>query len=130
MKKKFKFTLDLSVEIKDDGQNNNGGQNSKINLLLKEFLKDDRAILDLYKLWLLGDLRVHEHHDDIKNSIEAKDEKEIFIPVLKRCHPKVQKHFLKIFDSNNDSRFKELEDFFERFEMLHFNTASFTEVRE
>jgi calcineurin-like phosphoesterase family protein len=129
MKKKFKFTLDLSVVINDDGRNN-GGQNNNINLLLKEFMKDDKAILDLYKLWLLGDLRAHEHHEAITRSIEAKNEKEIFIPVLERCHPKVRRHFLEILDSDNDFRYKELEDFFDRFEMLHFNKASFSEIRE
>ncbi len=128
MKKRYQFTLDLTVEINDQIFAQEFKKNKKMEILFKEFLKDDKAILDLYKLWLLGDLRIDEHYDKIKESLHPKEEKEIILPILKKCPENVKNHFGKILCSENDLQFKELEDFFDQFEMLKFTEASFQEV--
>ncbi len=128
MKKIYQFTLDLSVEINDQILAQKCETDKKIEILLKEFLKDDKAVMSLYKLWLLGDLRIDEHYDQIKESLHPKDEKDIIIPILKKCPDNVKSHFTKVLSSENDLQFKELEDFFDQFEMLKFAKASFQEL--
>lgn len=128
MKKRYQFTLDLCVEINDQLFVQETEKNKKTEILFKEFLKDDRAILNLYKLWLLGDLRIDEHYEKIKESLHPMDEKDIILPILKKCPDNVKRHFLEILSSEGDIQFNELEDFFDQFEMLKFTQASFQEI--
>jgi hypothetical protein len=128
MKKRYKFTLDLSVEINDQLLAQKCEKSKKMEILFQEFLKDDKAIMSLYKLWLLGDLRIDEHYEKIKESLHPQDEKDIILPILKKCPDSVKSHFSKVLSSENDIQFKELEDFFDQFEMLKFAKASFQEI--
>ena len=63
MKKRFRFTMVFEAEV--NGRVNGGkmANKGKINQLLKEFVKDEAAVLDLYKLWLLGDLISFRHYE-------------------------------------------------------------------
>lgn len=128
MKKRYKFILDLSVEINDQLFAQDNEKKRKTEILFKEFLKDDKAILNLYKLWLLGDLRIDEHYEKIKESLHPQDEKEIILPILNKCPENVKSHFARILSNENDIQFNELEDFFDQFEMLKFTKASFQEI--
>ena len=128
MRKKFRFVLDLDVEIEEKIKGKVKGSISNLNMLLKEFLKDDRAILDLYKLWLLGDLQSDEHIEAIEQDIKTRDEKDILKSVLDKLPGKIQMYFIDVLNNNNNSRFEELESFFDQFSMLKFNKAGFIEV--
>jgi hypothetical protein len=129
MDKKFRFTLDLSVKINEQITASPHRDNGKPNRLLREFLKDDRAVLDLYKLWLLGDLRTDQHYAAIEKDIHTRDEKDIIKGVLKNCPTKTEQFFLEILEGENDSQFKYLENIFEQFQLLKFNRANFEELK-
>jgi hypothetical protein len=103
---------------------------SKIKELLKEFVKDEAAVLDLYKLWLLGDLINYRHNEAVEKSIESREEGDILKSVLPRCPEEVRQYFLKVLESEDDRDYVDLENFYEQFQMLQFTGASFEEVRE
>ena len=128
MRKKFRFVCDFNVEIKEEIDEKDKERSRKLNLLLEEFLKDDRAILDLYKLWFLGDLQSDEHIEAIEQSIETKDEKSILKSVFEKLPPGEKEYFLEIIKNNNNNRFAELEKLFDRFSRLRFGKAGFVEV--
>ncbi len=130
MKKRFRLILDFKAEIKEKiktkGQNK--GKRKKLNLLLREFLKDDQAILDLYKLWLLGDLQSDEHLEAIEKDIKIRDEKEIIKSVLKKLSRKTEQYFIEILECKDNAWFDELEIFFKQFTLFKLEKARFKEV--
>lgn len=127
MKKKFRFAVDFDVEIKEQFEKKDDDNIRKLNLLLQELLQDDQAVLDFYKLWLLGDLQGDEHLEAIEQDIETRDEKEILRPIIEKLPVEEKKYFLEIIASNNN-RFDELETLFKQFSMLRFSKAVFIEI--
>jgi hypothetical protein len=71
MKKRFRFTMVFGAEVNERVNGRKMANKDKIKELLKGFLKDEAAVLDLYKLWLLGDLINYRHNEAVKKSIEA-----------------------------------------------------------
>lgn len=130
MKKRFRFTIDLEAEVQEQVNGADIKAKEKINSLLKEFVKDKTAVLDLYKLWLLGDLKVDEHLDQIKESLKTRKEEDILKSVLPHCPALVRQYFLKILSSKDDEALNELEPFYEHFELLQFKGAHLTEITE
>jgi hypothetical protein len=130
MKKRFRFTMAFEAEVNERVNGRKMANKSKIKELLKEFVKDEAAVLDLYKLWLLGDLINYRHNEAVKKSIEASEEGDILKSVLPRCPQEVRQHFLKVLASEDDRDYKDLENFYEQFQMLQFTGASFEEVTE
>ena len=102
MKKRFRFTIDLEAEVQEQVNGTDIKPKEKISSLLKEFVKDKTAVLDLYKLWLLGDLKVDEHLDQIKKSLKTRKEEDILKSVLLNCPAQVRQHFSKILSSKDD----------------------------
>ncbi|MCK4761828.1 MAG: hypothetical protein KAW12_06470 [Candidatus Aminicenantes bacterium] len=125
MKKKYRLIVDFDVKINEKIK---GENNSNLNLLLKEFLKDDKAVLDLYKLWLLGDLQSDEHIEAIEDAIQTRDEKELLKPTLEKLQPEPGKYYLDILANNNHNHFEELDKFFGQFSTLKFSSAEFKET--
>jgi hypothetical protein len=127
MVKKFKFTLDLEVKISKEIEEKFNEDSSKFGMLVKEFMKDNEAILDLYKLWILGDLRFNEHYDEIEKQIVVRDENDILRAVLKKLPGNIENYFLEILE--DEKRFEELEKVFAQFELLKLSRACFEEVK-
>lgn len=132
MTRKFRFTLDLTVELKVKEEiDREEKKQKKETVLFKEFIKDHQAVLDFYKLWLLENFRIDTHHHAIARELCPRDESTIIKSVLKKTPPEVETYFMEILDSKDSSRLEELEDFyglFERSERMEFNKASFVEI--
>jgi hypothetical protein len=116
------------AEINDETFGGNPKSKGKMETFLKEFLKDDRAVLDLYKLWLLSDLKTEEHYDAIARNFSVRNEDDILKSVLQRCPSTTQKYFQKVLESKDEGMFPELESFFENFDMLNLDKVNFDEV--
>jgi len=130
MKKKFRLVLDLNVRIKEQVKVKNLEKRRHFEVLLQEFLKDDQALVDLYKIWLLGDLQSDEHIERIERDIQVKEEKEIVKSLVKRLPDRSRQYYMEIFNRIDNSWFEELETFFDLFSLLKFDKASFSEVKE
>jgi len=130
MKKKFRLVLDLTVTIKEGVKVKNRERKQHLEVLQAEFLKDNQTLLDLYKIWLLGDLQSDEHIEGIEKAIRVREEKEIVKSLVKRLPEDSRAYFNEIFNRIDNSWFEELETLFDRFSLLRFANASFTEVEE
>ena len=128
MIKKFRLVLDFKVEIDEEIVEKDNERRRKSNLLLKEFLNDDQAILDLYKLFLLGDLQSDEHIKAIGKDIETRDENEIIRALIKNLPPEVEQYFLGIIDNDSRNHVEDFDTLFVQFSMLAFTKASFVEI--
>lgn len=128
IRKRFRLNVDFVAEINDESFGGNPKDKGKMKEFLKEFVKDDRAVLDLYKLWLLSDLKTEEHYDAIARNFSVRDEDDILKSVLERCPSTTQKYFRKVLDGKDDGMFPELETFFENFDMLNLDNVNFREV--
>lgn len=128
IRKRFRLNVDFVAEINDETFGDNPKSKRRMETFLKEFLKDDRAVLDLYKLWLLSDLKTEEHYDAIARNFSVRNEDDILKSVLERCPSTTQKYFQKVLDSKDEGMFPELETFFENFDMLNLDKVNFDEV--
>jgi hypothetical protein len=130
MKKKFRLVLDLKVRIKEQVKVKNLEKRRHFEVLLQEFLKDEQSLLDLYKIWLLGDLQSDEYVEDIERDIQVREEKEIVKSMVKRLPDPSRQYFQEIFNRIDNSWFEELEAFFDLFSLLKLDKARFSEVKE
>ncbi len=130
MNKKLRFVLDFEVEIKEEIESLAPGtaQEKFLRCLLREFVNDDEAILDIYKLWLLGDLQGDVHYDAIESSLVTREEKQIIRSVIEKLPCEMKQHFFDVYHRNKDEFFEELETVFEQFSLLEFKGAAFTEI--
>jgi len=130
MKKKFRLVLDLKVRIKEQVKVKNLEKRRHFEVLLQEFLKDEQSLLDLYKIWLLGDLQSDEYVEGIERDIQVREEKEIVKSMVKRLPDPSRQYFQEIFNRIDNSWFEELEAFFDLFSLLKLDKARFSEVKE
>jgi len=130
MKKKFRLVLDLKVKIKDKVKVKDREKQQNFELLLEEFVKDEQALIDLYKHWMLGDLQSDEHINSIERDIQVRNEKEIVKSLVKKLPEKNRDYFMEIFNRIDNSWFEELEDFFNLFSLLKFDKARFEMIKE
>jgi len=130
MKKKFRLVLDLKVRIKEQVKVKNLEKRRHFEVLLQEFLKDEQSLLDLYKIWLLGDLQSDEYVEGIERDIQVREEKEIVKSMVKRLPDPSRQYFQEIFNRIDNSWFEELEAFFDLFSLLKLDKARFSEVEE
>ena len=128
MKKSFRFVMDFSVEIEEEIERQELENRGRLNALLEAFLRNDQAILDLYKLRLLGDLQGDEYIRSIEQAVTVKDEKGILKPVIQNLPAEYKQYFLKILNSNDNNLFEELDVLLERFSALKFSRADFVEI--
>lgn len=132
MKKRFRFTMDLEVEMK--GQVCGCYTNSdKISAFLEAFVKDDKAILERYKIYLLCDLQYDVFIDNIRKSLgitDPKNDDRIYTSVLETCPDNVKAHFLKLFDNGKAWDSEDFEVFLDHLGGFQFKGASLEEVTE
>jgi hypothetical protein len=95
--------------------------------LFEAFAGDQRAVVDLYKLWILGDLQTREHQDRIKEAVEKRKEDEIIEAVLAQCPDKVKEYFQGLRDQQDTLYNAAMEALFHCFDLLKFKGACFEE---
>jgi hypothetical protein len=132
MKKRFRFTMDLEVDMKEQVCKCRANSD-KINGFLKEFLKDDSAILERYKVYLLCDLQFDTHLCNIQKSLGIPDpinDDKTYTGVLKKCPADVKRHFLRLFRTEEAWDSDDFMAFQDTLGDLTFKGASLEEVGE
>jgi hypothetical protein len=128
MKKEFLFTVCLEGEINEMLLHEQEKCSSERELLFREFIKDKSAIMELYKAWFLSELRYNEHYNEIKNSLDCKDDNDFLLPVVRRLPKKSCVFFIDIINSGCDEKYNVFERFFDQFSLLTFKRANFLEI--
>ncbi len=121
--------MNIEATIHESYENSPGDKPRRLKDFIRHFLKNDRAIVELYKIWLLDDLRMHEHHDAIRKSIGTRDEDDILTDVLKDCSPKTRQYYLDGLNQKDERKLNELEDLFGQFGLPEFIDATFEEAK-
>lgn len=127
MTKTFTFTMVFKASIQEEFDTTEKKQPRRLQELFSKFLEDRRAILDLYKLWLLGDLRMDEHQNAVSIAIQARHEDDILADILERCSPATKQYYLNGLNQKDERKLSELEDLFGQFGMLELSHAGFQE---
>lgn len=137
MKKKFRFTLDIAVELKElkeltetEELSREKKENERLTtVLFKEFIKDDQAVLDFFKLWIIENFRIDYQFQALTEHLRPRDEVAIIKSVLKKTPPDVQNYFNDILDSQDPDRLEDLENFYQQLEQVEFAQAGFMEIK-
>lgn len=92
LRKRFRLTVDLAVEVREEVEK--GELRMKhIQALLTEFLKDEKAVLLFYRIYLNDDLRVGGLGEQISKWLKKVPVEEILAPVIERCSKQVRDNF-------------------------------------
>lgn len=131
MKKKFRFILDITVKLKEPGEmGKEENENQRLTTaLFKEFINDDRAVLDFFKLWIIENFRSDYHYRVLSEYLRPRDEITVIKSVLNKTPTDVQNYFNEILDSQDKDRLEDLENFYQRLEDVEFDNASFVEIK-
>lgn len=137
MKKQFRFVLDITVKLKEPGERgkeekkeNEENENQQMTAaLFREFINNDLAVLDFFKLWIIENFRSDYHYQALAEYLCPRDEIAIIKSVLKKTPTDVQNYFNEILDSQDKDRLEDLENFYQRLEDVEFNNASFVEIK-
>ncbi len=92
MKKHFRLTADLVVEVREEVDKDEL-RSKYIQALLKELLKDKEAVLRFYGIWLNDDLRVGDLGERISRCLPKNPVEDIMAPVIERCSKPVRENF-------------------------------------
>jgi len=130
MKKTYILILEFEAEIEETlpARNKHKGRYQK--LLLEEFLKSERGILDLYRLRLMSDLGSDNHIYEIDGDISifnGKDEYEVIRSMTQFLPDDARAYFERIFARGSDSIDRCFESFFDLFGTLQVTKANFLE---
>jgi selenophosphate synthase len=118
------------VEIRERLRSKSKKKSKYLNLLLQEFLKNDKAALDIYRLWLMSDLGSDNHIYEIDEDLsilKGKEELEVINSLLQDLPPDAREYFTKIFYNNPEYIDVYLESLFDRFGTLKVTKANFLE---
>jgi hypothetical protein len=129
MLKRFEFKASFDVEINEDLLYLDEICSNNRQSLLKEFLKDKNALIDLYKSWFICELQYNEHFDNVRLELNSKDDADILIPIIRKLPKGIKQFFLEILNSDDDEKYAVFEKFFEQFQLLQFREADFREVK-
>ena len=128
MKKKFVLILEFESEIGEKLDIADKEKAGYLKGLLQELLKKDRAILEIYKLWLFADFANGNQFFEMDMShLKKTNEIELIRPVL-TCLPKAdRKYFAEVLKMDEDSINFYFEGIFEQFGTLQVTKANFME---
>jgi len=133
MKKHFRLTVDLKVEI-GETVGKDVKRRALIGALLKAFLVDDEAILRHYRIWLRDDLFAGILGEKITQCFLKETDEEVLQPVLEKCPKRVREHFEVALDEEkrhgNCENYSDLEQFFGHFGLFEVEAAEFEMVEE
>lgn len=130
MKKNFVLTLEFEAEIKEKIPIKKKMQYKYFDKFLKEFLKSDKSILELYRNLLMSDLRDGFHIYEVDRNLKIfKDMDEISLiePSFKSLPGKIKEHFQKIFTGDEKKANSFFEDFLDHFGDLRVKNGYFKE---
>lgn len=120
--------LEFDAEIGEQLQTKNKGKTIHLNVLLKELLKHERAITDIYRLWLMADLTDGNQLFDMDSSLVKKtNEVELLRPVLEKLSGETAAHFKNAAAMDRDSAFRCFAPLFDRFGTLQVTKTHFIE---
>jgi len=132
MKKKYILIMEFDTEIRE--QVSKGFGTSKVDrfyaALLKEVLKNDKAIRDLYCFLLRSDLSDGNHVFDMDQhilNVPYQDEVEILTPLLYSLPEDAKTYFLEIFKSGGEDKDDFFEKLFDKLDNLKVTRANFME---
>ena len=128
MKKKFILIVEFDAEIGEQLRVADKEKTKYLNVLLKELLKHDRAILDIYKLWLMADFVDGNQLFEMDAGIVKKtNEIELIRPVLERLSQEAREHFEKVLKMDRDRINSYFESLFALFGILNVGKVNFIE---
>ena len=130
MKKEFILILEFNAEIGERLKTDAGDKEKTkhLNVLLKALLKHNRAILDIYKLWLMADLTDGNQLFEMPEGMVKKtNEIELMKPVLEVLSGKTGTRFEEVLKMDHDSRFRYFEPIFSQLGTLKVTKTNFFE---
>jgi len=128
MKKRYTFIMHIEATIHENTPDTVKNKNRRLDDFIRHFRDNRRAIMELYKIWLLDDLRTHQHQDAIRQNIGAWEEDAILAEVLKDCSPNTRDYYLDAMNQKDERKLDELEDLFGQFGLPELIGASFEEA--
>jgi hypothetical protein len=130
MKKNYILTLEFEAVINETIPIEEKEKMEFFTELLKELLKNDRAVYDIYRLWLMSDLRDGDHMfrmewdiANLKDSILT----DYIKPVLQNLPEKIKEHFDNILAMDADSINRYFDLLFVQFGPLIITKGDFIE---
>ena len=105
----------------------------KITSFLKEFIKDEQSVLELYKIYLLCDFQYDAFSEHIRKSLGIPDpinDDHLYTSVLEKCPGDVKDHFLKLFENGKAWESEDFEVFLDHLGRFQFKGANLEEIIE
>ena len=130
MEKEFILILEFNAQIGEHLKTDAGDKEKTkhLNVLLKALLKHNRAILDIYKLWLMADLTDGNQLFEMPEGMVKKtNEIELMKPVLEVLSGKTGTCFEEVLEMDHDSRFRYFEPIFSQLGTLKVTKTNFFE---
>jgi len=129
MEKKFTLIFEFRAKINEHIKDAENKEKTKhLNVLLKEVLKNDHAIFDIYKLSLMGYLIDGSHVFEMDTgSVIETDKIELLEPVFAGLSEKERKHFEKVLEMYCDDSVEYFDLLFAQFGTLKVKKVNFME---
>ena len=130
MKKTYILIFEFEAEIREKVSCKNKKKRRFFNMLMAEFLKNDKIVCDIYRLWLMSDLGSDNHIYDVDRDmciLRGSDELKLIRPVLQSIPEDARMHFEKIFEMDRELVNEYFELLFEQFCNLKLKRANFLE---
>jgi len=130
MKKTYILIFEFEAEIREKVSCKNKKKRRFFNMLMAEFLKNDKIVHDIYRLWLMSDLGSDNHIYDVDRDmciLRGSDELKLIRPVLQSIPEDARMHFEKIFEMDRELVNEYFELLFEQFCNLKLKRANFLE---
>lgn len=130
MKKTYVLILEFEADIEETLPVKSKKKGRYLELLLEEFLKNERGILDLYRLWLMFDLGSDNHIYEIDRNMaicSGKDEHDVIRSMVRLLPDDARAYFGRILARNRDSIDRYFESFLNCFGTLEVKKANFLE---
>jgi hypothetical protein len=111
MTKKFRFTVELKAQIRDNPR----GVKSKeiferVRRLAQKISADDKALVEMYKVIFFDLLFGDYYSDEIRRKAKPKTEKELILPVAENMTPHDKAFFIRLFSEEAKEDLKSEKD--------------------
>lgn len=133
MKKTYILILELEAEIREILCTRNKKKDKYFNKLLEEFLKNDKVVRDIFRIWLMADLGSDNHIYEVDKNMSIlrdNDELECIRSIIKSLPVDAQKHFQDVFDRDKESIDRYFEILFDHLGSMKLKRGDFLEKRE
>ncbi len=135
MKKKYRFSLEFTVNIHDEDLGRIKERNKKMDEFIALFIQDNQALLDYFKRYFVDTFEMEEHYREISEHIQAPDEKDIIAGVTRQSTPEISEYINSLFNPDGSSleisdnlRVAAREFFYNQFGGIKIDKAGFVEV--